>query len=87
MASSLYLGETQTMQGWLIYGAALNEGRGLFKSNEQFGQWVSAKLAGTHDHDRAAAMWAAGNPEEYRETRKAHTLLVHMTISLKPPIV
>jgi hypothetical protein len=56
-------GEAQTIAGWIIYGKALNEGRGLFKSNEHFGQWVSANLAGTHDHDRAAAMWAADNTD------------------------
>jgi len=33
-------GETDTIEGWLAYGAALNEGRGLFPSDEQFGQWV-----------------------------------------------
>ena len=54
-------GEADTVDGWLIYGAALNVGRALFPSDEQFGQWVTANLADTHDHDRAAAMWAAGD--------------------------
>jgi hypothetical protein len=69
-------GETQTMHGWLIYGAALNEGRELFdKTNGTgFHNWLtSAKLAAVHDHDRAAAMWAAGNPEEYRALRVLKT--------------
>jgi hypothetical protein len=34
----------------------------MFPSDEQFGQWVTANLADTHDHDRAAAMRAVGNP-------------------------
>ena len=53
-------GETDTIEGWLAYGAALNEGRGLFASDEQFGKWlVSVNLAHTDRHERAAAMWAA----------------------------
>lgn len=53
-------GEAEAIEGWLIYGAALNEGRALFPSDEQFGQWVvSSKLDGTHDGERQAAMWAA----------------------------
>ena len=54
-------GETDTIEGWLAYGAALNEGRGLFASDEQFGKWlVSVNLAHTDRHERAAAMWGAG---------------------------
>ncbi len=47
-------GEDKTMEGWLIYGAALNEGRKMFPSDEQFGQWlVSSNLDGTvHNGDR-----------------------------------
>jgi len=69
-------GEGKTVEGWLAYGAALNEGRTLFPSNEQFGQWVVENglcQLGTNDinrHDRSAAMWAAANPEEF-ETAKA----------------
>lgn len=56
-----------------MYGAALNEGRELFRSNEQFRQWVRLCQLDTDDrHDRAAAMWAAGNLSEYRETRLAN---------------
>ena len=56
-------GETDTIQGWFAYGAALNEGRGLFPSDEQFGQWlaetVSSNLDKTpHPKDQQAAMWA-----------------------------
>lgn len=65
-------GEGDAIEGWLAYGAALNEGRGHFASNEQFGQWlVSANLAGTHDHERAAAMWAAAFPDQFEQARAA----------------
>jgi hypothetical protein len=56
-------GEAQTIAGWIIYGKALNEGRGLFKSDEQFGQWVRDHQLGGHDMDRLAAMWAADNTD------------------------
>lgn len=55
------------IEGWLAYGAALNEGRALFhpEDDKGFGQWVSEnvhrQLVGVepNDHERAAAMWAA----------------------------
>jgi len=67
-------GEAYTIDGWLAYGAALNEGRALFPSDEQFGQWVEASvndnLSFTPNlHERAAAMWAAANPEQFEEAR------------------
>lgn len=66
-------GELKTIEGWLMYGAALNEGREMFPSNEQFGQWiVSSNLEGTHPADTSAAMWAAGSPDAFKATRKAH---------------
>jgi hypothetical protein len=38
----------------------LNEGRELFPSDEQFGQWiVSNNLMGTNDMERLSAMWVA----------------------------
>jgi hypothetical protein len=67
-------GETDTIEGWLAYGAALNEGRGLFPSDEQFGQWVDdsgLSQLGTHEikrDDRSAAMWAAANQDSFRQT-------------------
>ena len=69
-------GEADTIAGWLAYGAALNEGRALFPSDEQFGQWVSENVSDNlsvtpNDHDRAAAMWAAGNPEQFEEAKAA----------------
>lgn len=64
-------GEETTIEGWLMYGEALNEGREQFPSDEQFGQWiVSANLSGTNDHDRLAAMWAAANPDEFHQTKE-----------------
>ena len=66
-------GEEDTIAGWLAYGAALNEGRALFPSDEQFGRWVAdngvsqlATVEVTRD-ERAAAMWAAGNPDQFQE--------------------
>lgn len=69
-------GEENTIGGWLAYGHALNEGRALFPADRQFGEWVqSAKLAEwsgkpVHDHDRAAAMWAAANADQFEEARQ-----------------
>lgn len=54
-------GEADAVQGWLAYGAALNEGRAMFPSNEQFGRWVSSNLEETikvHPAEQVAAMWA-----------------------------
>lgn len=75
-------GEEKTMEGWLIYGAALNEGRKLYPKgdNERFGIWMDeqglrafpTRKLRLGDDDRAAAMWAAGNPEQFQETHKAH---------------
>jgi hypothetical protein len=79
MAPSPHSGETQTMIGWIIYGEALNEGRELFPRGDdrRFSDWIAnANLPSVDPHDRAAAMWAAGNPEEYRETWKAHPLFI-----------
>lgn len=57
-------GEEQTIAGWIAYGVALNKGRAMFPSNEQFGQWVvSNNLMGTNDMDRLGAMWAAEDPD------------------------
>jgi len=70
-------GENRTMKGWLIYGAALNEGREMFQRGGQgdkdFGAWkVASQLAGPTWDDAAAAMWAAGHPEQYQATKKAN---------------
>ena len=64
--------EASAIDAWLAYGAALNEGRSLFPSDEQFGQWlVTANLAETHDHERAAAMWGAANRDDFEVARAA----------------
>jgi len=64
MQSRAASGEADTIAGWLAYGAALNEGRALFPGDREFGEWVALSQLDTADRmDRAAAMWAAGNPE------------------------
>jgi len=67
-------GEDKTMEGWLVYGAALNEGREMFPSDEQFGQWVRETQLDAHasKDERTAAMWAAANPEDYQATKEAN---------------
>lgn len=76
-------GEADAIEGWLAYGAALNEGRALFAGDTEFGKWVAdnslRQLGGAeiHDHERAAAMWAAANADQLAEAQaacKARTL-------------
>jgi hypothetical protein len=73
-------GEEFTIGGWLAYGHALNEGRGLFPGDREFGEWVQANalrqvvgadgsLRDIHDPERAAAMWAAANAAQFEEAR------------------
>lgn len=70
-------GEADAIEGWLAYGAALNEGRALFPSDEKFGQWADASglsQLGTHEikrDERAAAMWAAANADQLAEAQAA----------------
>ena len=66
-------GEESTIEGWLMYGAALLEGRKPYPSDEQFGQWVVSNnlLLTTTKPERAAAIWAAKFPDDFEETRKA----------------
>lgn len=69
-------GEAEAVEGWLAYGTALNEGRALFPSDEQFGQWVAetvnTNLVNTpRPEERLAAMWAAANPAQFAEARLA----------------
>lgn len=69
-------GEEFTIAGWLAYGLALNEGRALFPGDREFGEWVrNANLAERngeeiHPHDRAAAMWASANADQFEEARQ-----------------
>lgn len=65
-------GEADANDGWMAYGAALNEGRALFPSNEEFGRWVRlCQLDTTDRHDRAAAMWASANADQLAEAKAA----------------
>lgn len=70
-------GESDAIDGWLAYGAALNEGRSLFPGDREFGQWVETNVLSqvataeiTRD-ERAAAMWAAANADQFNEARAA----------------
>lgn len=73
---SVEQGEEATIGGWLAYGHALNEGRALFPSDREFGEWIQcANLAQWNGndvdrHDRAAAMWAAANADQFEEARQ-----------------
>ena len=70
-------GEEFTLGGWLAYGHALNEGRALFPGDKEFGEWVAlSQLATRADgreilrDDRAAAMWAAANADQFEVARQ-----------------
>lgn len=70
-------GEEFTIAGWLAYGLALNEGRALFQGDKEFGEWVSLHQLGTaasgeeiRREDRAAAMWASANADQFEEARQ-----------------
>jgi len=74
-------GEDEAIEGWLIYGAALNQGRDQFPvgDNARFSEWVSnSQLAIWPDgspigmDERAAAMWAAEDRERFEALRRAH---------------
>lgn len=73
-------GEERTIGGWLAYGHALNEGRALFPGDREFGEWVHANalrqvvgadgsLRDIQDPERAAAMWAAANADQFEQAR------------------
>jgi hypothetical protein len=64
MSARVQAGEADALQGWLAYGAALNEGRAMFPSDEQFGDWLvssNLRLSENDKMERAAAMWAAAS--------------------------
>lgn len=69
---SVEKGEEFTIGGWLSYGHAMNEARALFPADRDFGEWCrSANLSDRmNDHDRAAAMWAAANADQFDEARQ-----------------
>ena len=70
--SNVVKAEGDVAEAWVAYGAALNVGRALFASDEQFGQWVrDSQLArdGITFDERSAAMWAAANPDDFAGMR------------------
>jgi len=67
-------GETDTIEGWLAYGAALNEGRGLFPGDREFGRWIAENVlsqVAIAPDDQSAAMWAAANLNDFDAARVA----------------
>lgn len=66
-------GSSEAIDGWLAYGAALNEGRSLFPGDKEFGEWLSQwqVAIAVEPHERAAAMWAAANRDQFEEARAA----------------
>jgi hypothetical protein len=67
------IGEQEAIEGWLDYGRALNEGRSIFPSDKEFSAWMLEwQLAiQVEPHERAAAMWAAANADQFAEARAA----------------
>tara|TARA_R110000851_G_scaffold94941_1_gene206150 strand:- start:630 stop:1523 length:894 start_codon:yes stop_codon:yes gene_type:complete len=66
-------GEARVIEGWLIYGAALNVGRKKFDGDLEFGQWVAdQQLDGPNDMERLAAMWAAENTDLMHKIMEDH---------------
>ena len=94
MAPSPHSGETQTIHGWLIYGAALNEGREMFKSNNLFHEWkVSCQLDTTERHKayreqkkeaRAPTARAADRPEKPNENSESRSCVQPKTAPATP---
>ena len=80
-------GEADAIEGWLVYGAALNEGRALHTDDQgveddrAFGKWIGdnhlsqvvidGRRKDVWPDERAAAMWAAANPDQFAEARAA----------------
>ena len=68
-------GEADALEGWLAYGAALNEGRALFAGDTEFGKWVSENslsqlgAADISRDERAAVMWMAANADQLAEAK------------------
>lgn len=75
-------GEADAIDGWLAYGAALNEGRALFAGDREFGQWKAENVLSQvgiapKADEEVAAMWAAANADQLAEAKaasKARTL-------------
>jgi hypothetical protein len=74
--SRIAAAEADAIEGWLTYGAALNEGRSLFPGDREFGEWVALCQLDTADrHDRAAAMWGAANLDQLEDMRNQFPLV------------
>lgn len=72
-------GEADATDGWLAYGAALNEGRALHAGDKEFSAWMAEWQVAiqVEAHERSAAMWAAANADQLAEAKaasKARTL-------------
>lgn len=71
-------GEDKTMEGWLVYGAALNAMRPRLKSDNAFHAWKLEEVWSSnldnqpHCADEQAAMWAAADEAAFEETRRLH---------------
>lgn len=68
--------EADAIDGWLAYGAALNEGRALFSGDREFGQWKAENVLSQvgialKADEEIAAMWAAANADQMAEARAA----------------
>lgn len=71
--AQVHKGEEDTIDGWLQYGAALNEGREMFPGDKEFGEWVAeSQLDCAHQKEREAAMWAAANPKKFEAIKEAN---------------
>lgn len=66
-------GEADAIEGWLAYGAAMNEGRALFPGDREFSAWMAEWQVAiqVEAHERSAAMWAAANSDQFEEARAA----------------
>jgi hypothetical protein len=74
--SRIAAAEADAIEGWLTYGAALNEGRSLFPGDREFGEWVALSQLDTADRmDRAAAMWGAANLDQLEDMRNQFPLV------------
>lgn len=63
----------EAIAAWIVFGAALNEGRSLFPGDKEFGQWLSLSNLDkqVHPGEQQAAMWAASNFEQFEEAKTA----------------
>lgn len=72
----IWAAESETLDGWLAYGAALNEAKELLKDDDAWKAWLEESFPETGMRvvtyeERDAAMWAAANPEQFEIARAA----------------